>query len=623
LLLLCIGVTVFALLQQRVWDALQSTLVAYDNATQTIDAATLIATSDPDGDGLPNYIEATLSTFSDTFDTDGDGLSDGEEFRAWGTDPRKRDTDGDSLSDGDEVNLGTDPNNPDTDGDGIPDNVDVQPIIPPTATITPFPTLEGSAGDVCPGSPTPSQMAVGSQGLVSAGGLPNRIRAEPTIEGEVVGTMPPESTFQVVDGPVCDEDQQLRWWKVDFNGLQGWTVEGEGDERYLEAPGGDEEGEDGGGGGDVEDSGDEDSLATDEVASSLPEANSVDLDFANVGVQMFSQIDSTGWENVLASAEPLGPGWVKIQANWRYLQPEEASMDTDDMQNFLSHVRAAKEQGHQVLISVAKAPDWARGTTDEDGPPDDPQDLASFMSQLLDEVGTEIDAIEIWNEPNLISEWTGELSFDGEGYMSLFTPSYEAIREFSDDMIVVTAGLSPTTTTDGSVDDREFLRQMYQQGLADLENVAVGIHPYGWGNAPDLICCDTDEELGWDEAPQFFFLDTVVDYRNIMLRFADDDALMWVTEFGWSSWDDLLADPPEPWMNYITPEDQAGYIHRALEIGQSLDYVEIMIVWNFNFANNTLITNRDGIVGFSLTLTEDDSSIRPRPVYEALLQLLS
>lgn len=83
-------------------------------------------------------------------DTDGDGLTDGQEVLIYGTDPTNPDTDGDSLLDGDEVLIhGTDPLlwdtdsdglsdyfevvtmpcldplNPDTDGDGIPDGEEI------------------------------------------------------------------------------------------------------------------------------------------------------------------------------------------------------------------------------------------------------------------------------------------------------------------------------------------------------------------------------------------------------------------------------------------------------------------------------------------------------------------
>ncbi len=60
-------------------------------------------------------------------DTDGDGLSDGDEVLKYKTDPLKADTDGDGLSDGDEVlKYKTDPLKVDTDGDGYSDGDEIK-----------------------------------------------------------------------------------------------------------------------------------------------------------------------------------------------------------------------------------------------------------------------------------------------------------------------------------------------------------------------------------------------------------------------------------------------------------------------------------------------------------------
>ena len=58
-------------------------------------------------------------------DTDGDGLSDGQEVNVYGTSPTNADTDGDGLKDGEEVGRDTNPLATDSDGDGLLDGWEV------------------------------------------------------------------------------------------------------------------------------------------------------------------------------------------------------------------------------------------------------------------------------------------------------------------------------------------------------------------------------------------------------------------------------------------------------------------------------------------------------------------
>ena len=73
---------------------------------------------DWDGDGKGDPTDPTKA------DSDGDGVNDGDEITR-GTDPNKADTDGDGVNDGDEITRGTDPNKADTDGDGVNDGDEV------------------------------------------------------------------------------------------------------------------------------------------------------------------------------------------------------------------------------------------------------------------------------------------------------------------------------------------------------------------------------------------------------------------------------------------------------------------------------------------------------------------
>ena len=95
------------------------------------------ANCDNDGDGITNIDETNVyGTDPNNPDTDNDGINDGDEVTN-GSDPLNPcdpddsaaicqiDTDGDGLTDVYEGIIGTNPNNPDTDGDGISDGDEV------------------------------------------------------------------------------------------------------------------------------------------------------------------------------------------------------------------------------------------------------------------------------------------------------------------------------------------------------------------------------------------------------------------------------------------------------------------------------------------------------------------
>jgi len=82
--------------------------------------------SDTDEDGLTNREEKEYNTDPKKADTDGDGLTDGEEVRKYHTNPLQPDSDGDALSDGVEVvTHKSDLLNTDSDKDGLGDGVEV------------------------------------------------------------------------------------------------------------------------------------------------------------------------------------------------------------------------------------------------------------------------------------------------------------------------------------------------------------------------------------------------------------------------------------------------------------------------------------------------------------------
>lgn len=329
-----------------------------------------------------------------------------------------------------------------------------------------------------------------------------------------------------------------------------------------------------------------------------------DLDPNRMGIQIDSNLEQADWDEAMRRVGPdqLAVKWIKLQIAWEDMQPNGPDDISPYFQRIHLYLEDADRRQLNIMLSVAKAPQWARSTQDQEGPPDDPQAFANFLSIMLREFGSVVDAIEIWNEPNLAREWTGGLPMSGAGYMQLFAPAYQAIRAYSPSIQIITAGLAPTGNLTGTVDDRSYLRQMYAAGLGSYRDIAIGIHPYSWANSPDETCCGVS---GWDNDPHFFFADNIRDTRQIMVSNGHSDLQMWVTEFGWASWDGFPGQPKQDsqWVLRNTKWDQANYTIRAFQIGQQTPFIGPMILWNLNFATLAgLIENADERIAYSLVL---------------------
>lgn len=96
----------------------------------------LVTTVDADGDGLLAEVYGGLDPNDNSWDADGDDLSDAYELElqalssdegGYAVDAEDADTDGDGLSDSEELHYGANPTNTDTDSDGLNDSAEVGP----------------------------------------------------------------------------------------------------------------------------------------------------------------------------------------------------------------------------------------------------------------------------------------------------------------------------------------------------------------------------------------------------------------------------------------------------------------------------------------------------------------
>jgi hypothetical protein len=203
-----------------------------------------------------------------------------------------------------------------------------------------------------------------------------------------------------------------------------------------------------------------------------------------------------------------------------------------------------------------------------------------------------VHAYEVWNEPNLLVEWT-DFPISGTAYVNMLSLAYPAIKAADGNAIVVSAGLAPASDViapDGtilSVDDRQYLREMYAAGVASYADV-IGIHPYGAGNPPDATFFGNPGAApSHNDHESFFFQDNVNAYRIIQGEYGDGRPL-WATEFGWPTGQNIgvKSVPGFEYLDYVTEDQQADYIFRALLMAQQWDYVGPMFIYILNFGDD-------------------------------------
>jgi LysM repeat protein len=358
--------------------------------------------------------------------------------------------------------------------------------------------------------------------------------------------------------------------------------------------------------------------ATSEPDATQPVVIEGALRRSRMGIQGHFSVPEGDLSKLLKLAKKAGFTWVKYQVDWsrtEYL-PGRYSVELDQLDSFMQE---ATVRDYNVLLSIVKAPDWARNTTEEDGPPADYNAYNEFVKMIVLRYKYQIAAIEIWNEPNLRREWNGA-TLSGYEYVRLLAGAYGIIKSVypEGDITVVSAGLAPTGINDGvsAVDDRRYLHQMYEAGLPNYAD-AVGIHPYSWANPPWLHCCnDPTGPPTHNNHPSFFFLDTIEDYRAIQATFGDSDRQLWATEFGWGTMDGLGLPIPEdaPFFAYVNQEQQAQYILEAFLMTQEWDYMGPMFLWNLNVAALDEFDHNQA--GYSIILDIK----QPRPAYTLLLE---
>jgi hypothetical protein len=221
-------------------------------------------------------------------------------------------------------------------------------------------------------------------------------------------------------------------------------------------------------------------------------------------------------DRAITVARQLHSKVVRIEIPWSVMEPA-APNDVEPAP--LAYVdRLAKDaaaKGIKIIMTVDSTPCWAtsaplrisrRCTSHRSGPanawpPRQPASYAAFVAYLAARYGTQLAAIEIWNEPDQINQQYFAGPHKAERYAPILRAAYRAIKQANPNVRVLGGSLVGSNGV--------FLRALYSTGIKGYYD-GLAVHFY------DLT------------------LASLRAIHEVQLAHGDTTPL-WLDEFGWSS----------------------------------------------------------------------------------------
>ncbi len=375
-------------------------------------------------------------------------------------------------------------------------------------------------------------------------------------------------------------------------------------------------------------------VATPAVQPTVPPIRDLDFD---LGIAVQKNPDPNVYKLWVEMArEQLRLNWVKSQLVWRDTERVKGQIDWSELDASLTLL---SEAGVKVLLSITKAPDWARDpgarivADVHDGPPANPQDFADFLSALLRRYPGKIHAIEVWNEVNIDREWTtNPPAIDARRYVQLLQVAYNTIKSIDPNIIVISAGLAPTgANIPGAVmDDFIYMDQMIAAGMLNFVD-CVGAHHnglnvppnYDWNNLPERNPPARFRGPWENPHHSWSFKSTLEGYIK-RIRAAGSDKKLCVTEFGWPSVEDLQGRGQlREGFGFAadnTLQDQAEFTVQAIELMQQWGFVRLAMLWNLNYGAQAG-WDISGPVGDNVPWSILGPNFQPRPVWQRIVDM--
>ena len=264
-------------------------------------------------------------------------------------------------------------------------------------------------------------------------------------------------------------------------------------------------------------------------------------------------------ESVAGTLESSGYGFVRHEVSWAEV---ESTQGTYDWSTYDQIFNALQEHDISVIAVIVDSPQWSWAgnlVPSNAQPPADPDTLDSFAEELTSHYPRQVRFVQLWDEPNLASNWGG-VPATGESFRPYLSATFYGARRGNPEVQIILPEAAMVSDVPEGLGDLDFLQSLYDAGTRDIFDV-VAIRLDGGQSSPDDRSVDADK-VNFSRAILF---------REKMVSNGDGEAPVWATSFGWS------ADG-----EHVSREQQAEYVVRGLQRAWSeWPWMGLMVQWKF------------------------------------------
>lgn len=289
------------------------------------------------------------------------------------------------------------------------------------------------------------------------------------------------------------------------------------------------------------------------------------------GANLFLEREVEDWkaEQTVALAAEAGIRFAKQHLPWADVERESGRFEWSKYDRI---VELCHDAGLDVVWRLDWTPAWA--ARDDHGPgannvPADAALYARFAAAAAAHFKGRTRFYQIWNEPNLSSEW-GYQPVDPAGYVALLAAAAEAIRAADPAAVVIAAPLAinlETRAEGDNLSDLVYLREMYAAGAAAHFDI-LAANAFGMDRPPDDA-----------PAPDRLNFRRTELQRAIMVEAGDRDTPIWLSEYGWNAAPVGLAD--NIW-GHVPAAAQAAFTVEGVQLAQARwPWAGVFHLWYF------------------------------------------